>query len=117
MLEAADDLINAVGIPATPADLEAGPRINQIAFGECIRRVGEAAAQIDSLADGWLLANFVAVPWRDIKATRNLLTHHYWVADFTILHTIATVHLRAVTEPVAAYLGLPDPYGPGEPAP
>lgn len=29
-------------------------------------------------------------PWSDSKATRNLLTHHDWTIDDTILHRIAS---------------------------
>ena len=48
ILDAANDLITEVGIPATAIDLIEGPRIVQIAFCECIRRAGEAVSRIDA---------------------------------------------------------------------
>lgn len=112
ILDAANDLITEVGIPATAIDLIEGPRIVQIAFCECIRRAGEAVFRIDALVPGQLNETFPGVPWRDIKATRNMLTHHYWSVDYEILYSVATTHLAAVTTPVAAHLGTVDPYRP-----
>jgi uncharacterized protein with HEPN domain len=84
--------------------------MHQLAFGECIRRVGEAVALIDALDDEWLGTTLPEVPWRNIKSTRNRLTHHYWTVDYQILFDIATIHLPAVTAPVAEYLGSDDPF-------
>lgn len=110
ILAAAADLIFEVGIPPTAAELESGPRIVQIALGECLRRIGEAVAQIDAIAPAWLGERFPELPWREIKATRNRLTHHYWTVDFTILHHVAAVDLALVTSPIATHLGVTDPY-------
>ena len=110
VLDAATDLIVEVGIPETGDGLRDAPRIQQLAFCECVRRVGEAVAQIDALDGDWLSANFEDIPWPAIKATRNRQTHRYWTVDFQIMHTIATESLPAVTAAIATHLREPDPY-------
>ncbi len=110
VLDAATDLIVEVEIPETGDGLRDAPRIQQLAFCECVRRVGEAVAQIDALDGDWLSANFDDVPWPAIKSTRNRLTHRSWTVDFHIMHTIATESLPAVTAAIATRLGEPDPY-------
>ncbi len=84
--------------------------MRQLAFCECIRRTGEAVAGLDAIDPTWLSAHFADAPWRDIKATRNRLTHRYWTIDYVILYDIATIHLPRVTAPVARFLGEADPY-------
>lgn len=111
ILDSSFDLTQEVGIPRSAEDLRTGSRMHQLAFGECIRRVGEAVALIDALDDEWLSTRLPDVPWRNIKSTRNRLTHHYWTVDFEILFDIATIHLPSVTAPVAEYLGSDDPFG------
>ncbi len=97
------------GNPPTVAELEAASRTRQLAFFECVRRVGECAAQIDSLDAEWLGSQFPMIPWRDVKATRNRLTHRYWSVDYGILHGIASAHLPMVTKVVSSHLGTSDP--------
>ncbi|MCU0269209.1 MAG: DUF86 domain-containing protein [Acidimicrobiales bacterium] len=110
ILVAADDLVHEVGIPPTAADLQDSGRVTQLAFGECIRRVGEAVARIDEIDADWLATTFPNVPWRDVEATRNRLTHDDWTVDDGILHRIATTHLPVLTDRMAAFLDEPDPY-------
>ena len=110
ILEAATDLLFEVEVPETGDDLANADRLHQIAFTECIRRAGEAVAQIDSLDATWLTKNFPGIPWQAMKSTRNRLTHPYWNADYQILHDIAVEHLPVVTGPVATYLSVQDPY-------
>ena len=110
ILDATRDLLFEVRVPGTGDELRDAPRIQQLAFCECVRRVGEAVAQIDSIDEDWLTTNLPAVPWRAVKATRNRLTHQYWTIDYEILHTIATVALRAVAVDVSAKLGVANPY-------
>lgn len=112
ILEATHDLRFEVGIPETVDELRGSPRIQELAFGECIRRVGEAVAQIDALDHAWLDDTFPGIPWAAVKATRNRITHQYWTLDHQILHDIAVIHLPAITSPVAAHLGVNDPYQP-----
>ena len=115
ILEAANDLLFAVGVPATGADLAAIDRKTQLAFCECIRRVGEAVAQIDAVDAAWLTTQFPDIAWAAAKSTRNRLTHRYWTLDYQILHDIAVLHLPAMTAPIATHLDLPDPYQPVDP--
>jgi uncharacterized protein with HEPN domain len=110
ILEATSDLCNEVAIPDTAEDLAAAPRVQQLAFCECIRRVGEAVAHIDSIDDTWLAVNLPRIPWPAVKSTRNRLTHQYWTVDWQIMYDIATDDLPEITEAVSARLGLPDPY-------
>jgi uncharacterized protein with HEPN domain len=110
ILDSSLDLTHEVGIPRSAEDLRSGSRMHQLAFGECIRRVGEAVALIDALDAEWLGTTLPEIPWRNIKTTRNRLTHHYWTVDYEILFDIATIHLPAVTAPVAEYLGTADPF-------
>jgi uncharacterized protein with HEPN domain len=112
ILEATADLRTEVAIPDTADELAAAPRIQQLAFCECVRRVGEAVAHIDSIDDIWLAANLPGIPWPAVKATRNRLTHRYWTIDWQIMYDIATDDLPVITAAVSARLGLPDPYKP-----
>lgn len=115
ILDTTDDLILEVGIPGSATELANGSRMRQLAFCECIRRVGEAVAHIDALDDQWLRTAFPAIPWRDVKSTRNRLTHHDWTVDHQILFDIATIHLPRVTGPVADHLGAADPFAGHDP--
>jgi uncharacterized protein with HEPN domain len=74
VLEAAADLVFEVGIPTEPAGMANVDGVHQLAFCECVRRVGESVAQIDALDPDWLSSHLSELPWRDIKATRNRLT-------------------------------------------
>ncbi len=67
-------------------------------------------AQIDAIAPEFLGTQFPDIPWRDIKGSHKILTHHYWTVAYTILHTIATIHLPLVTAPIAEHLGERGPY-------
>jgi uncharacterized protein with HEPN domain len=110
ILDAASDLVHEVGIPASGDALIAAGRVQQLAFTECIRRAGEAVAQIDAIDDNWLNTNLPGIAWGAMKSTRNRLTHNYWTVDYQILHDIAVSHLPAVTSRIAAFLDEPDPY-------
>ncbi len=110
ILDSASDLLFEVRVPTSGDALASADKVRQLAFTECIRRIGEAVALIDSLDPTWLTEHFPDVPWQQIKSTRNRLTHRYWAVDYHILHEIAVRHLPSVTAPIAAYLDRQDPY-------
>ena len=116
ILDAASDLLFEVGVPATAEELADGDRTRQLAFCECVRRIGEAVARIDDINDTWLSIEFPGIPWSSVKATRNRLTHNYWTIDYVILHDSVVHDLPLLTAPVAAHLQTTDPYRRLDPA-
>ncbi len=110
ILDATSDLLFEVGVPDTAEELAGGDRTRQLAFCECVRRIGEAVAQIDSINNTWLTTEFPGIPWSSVKATRNRLTHSYWTIDYVVLHDSVVQALPSLTGPVAAHLQMTDPY-------
>ena len=44
------------------------------------------------------------VPWRQIRAFRNMIVHQYWLVDIDVLWDVATVHVPPLAKPMKAIL-------------
>jgi len=65
-------------------------------FDSCILRlqtIGENVKSIDDRTGGTFLANYPAIPWRQIIGLRNILAHQYENVDPEIIWSVIKRHL------------------------
>lgn len=71
-----------------------------LAFERSLEIIGEAVAKLD---DAFKDAH-PAVPWRKIRALRNIVAHVYWTIDYDIIWSVVTAEIPALHRQVGAIL-------------
>ena len=56
--------------------------------------IGEALKQIDKITNKELLLKYPNVNWKQIKGIRDILSHHYFDLDASIIFEICTDHIE-----------------------
>ncbi len=58
--------------------------------------VGESLKNIDKLTNNELLKSYNHIAWKDIKGIRDILSHHYFDLDASIIFDICKEHIDKV---------------------
>ena len=63
--------------------------------GICMKlvAVGESLKNIDKITDKKLLAQYPQVEWKKVKGIRDIITHHYFDLDASVIYEICTEYL------------------------
>ena len=69
-------------------------RIHRNALAMCVLQIGEL---VSVLSDDFKDA-YTEIPWRDIKAMRNIVAHHYGNFDFNALWEVAQDDIPALKD-------------------
>ena len=63
--------------------------------GICMKlvAVGESLKNIDKITDKKLLAQYPQVEWKKVKGIRDIISHHYFDLDASVIYEICTEYL------------------------
>ncbi|WP_420456600.1 DUF86 domain-containing protein [Rubrivirga sp.] len=71
-----------------------------LAFERSLEIIGEAVARLD---DAFKDAH-PAVPWRKIRALRNVVAHVYWAVDYDVIWDVVTADVPVLHDRIAHLL-------------
>ena len=63
--------------------------------GICMKlvAVGESLKNIDKITDKKLLAQYPQVEWKKVKGIRDIISHHYFDLDASVIYEICTEYI------------------------
>jgi uncharacterized protein with HEPN domain len=63
--------------------------------GICMKliAVGESLKNIDKITHKKLLINYPNIAWKEIKGIRDILSHHYFDLDASVIYEICTTYI------------------------
>lgn len=67
--------------------------------------IGEAVRAIDEMTQGELLADYKAIPWRNIIGLRNIISHDYANVNYTMIVKIIKNNLISLDNTVSQIIG------------
>ncbi len=70
--------------------------------GICMKliAVGESLKNIDKMTNNKLLNKYSHISWKDIKGIRDILSHHYFDLDASVIFNICQEHIDELIETI-----------------